>query len=72
MSNANTKHSHEVVFGRKVDGCPRCSELLAGAAPRKQAWRGKVAAMTAARIAEIRNHDCLASKCGPVCTHGDH
>ena len=23
-----TKHTHQSVFGRKVDGCPRCAELV--------------------------------------------
>lgn len=25
------KHTHQVVFGRRVEGCPRCAELDAGA-----------------------------------------
>jgi hypothetical protein len=29
----NTPHNHKVVFGRIVEGCPRCSELTAGAQP---------------------------------------
>jgi len=25
-----TSHNHQVLFGRKVVGCPRCSELSIG------------------------------------------
>lgn len=28
---AIVKHTHQVVFGRRVEGCPRCAELDAGA-----------------------------------------
>jgi hypothetical protein len=34
-----TRHTHAVVFGRKVDGCPRCAELAAGRLPRT--WGGR-------------------------------
>ena len=70
-----TKHTHQVVFGRKVDGCPRCAELLAGAAP--VVWKGMDAEskkfrarQEAAQLYAIRHHDCKASHCGPVCTLG--
>jgi hypothetical protein len=32
-----TKHSHGPNFGKKVDGCPRCIELVNGAEP-VNAW----------------------------------
>lgn len=63
-----TKHTHEVVFGRKVDGCPRCEELKAGAEPVR--WRqSKQGEQEAARMNAIRSHDfaACAQKNG-VCT----
>jgi hypothetical protein len=65
-----TPHNHPVVFGRRVQGCPRCDELKAGAAP-VQGWGAKRKEDDAKRLQEIRNHDCKKSKCGPVCTFGD-
>lgn len=65
-----TQHTHQVIFGRKVDGCPRCNELKAGAKP-VQGWGSFRKAMEAQRIAEIRSHDCKKSGCGPVCTAFD-
>lgn len=35
-----TRHTHQVVFGRLVPGCPRCDELAAGAKPRT--WGGRL------------------------------
>lgn len=65
-----TAHTHQVIFGRKVDGCPRCTELKSGAAP-VQGWGSLRKAMDARRIADIRAHDCKKSGCGPVCTAFD-
>jgi len=62
------KHTCEgPVFGRKTAGCPRCDELLAGAEPvgwfdREQRRKDLYA---------IRDHCCVRSNCGPVCTFGD-
>ena len=65
-----TKHNHVLIFGRRVDDCPRCQELANGAAPIQ--WSGsRKAAMEAEQIRAIRNHDCKASHCGPVCTFGE-
>lgn len=64
-NETTTKHTHTVVFGRKVDGCPRCEELKAGAAP--VVWNRS---NDYARKIEIRRHVCTP-RCGPVCTHGD-
>ena len=65
-----TKHNHTVVFGRKVDGCPRCAELAAGAAPVQ--WRmDRKKAFEQSLINAIRTHDCKKSGCGPVCTFGE-
>ena len=62
-----TKHTHPVVFGRKVAGCPRCEELKAGAAPVQ--WHGRTSAADERRhAAEVRAHRCAISNCGPVCT----
>jgi hypothetical protein len=75
-----TKHTHAVVFGRKVDGCPRCAELLAGAEPVRgwgSQWSYKAgryitkAEQLQERLAEIRNHDCKVSRCAIVCTAFD-
>jgi hypothetical protein len=72
-----TKHTcGGPAFGRKTAGCPRCDELLAGAAPVQQAWRQNTrAAQDEQRAAAIRAH--FASQqhrsggCGPCCTFGD-
>jgi hypothetical protein len=65
-----TKHNHTVVFGRKVDGCPRCEELKNGAEPVK--WDGtRRSEIEAEQIRAIRAHDCKKSGCGPVCTFGE-
>lgn len=67
-----TKHTHQVVFGRKVDGCPRCVELDGGAEPvRWNPSRRQQAEIDDLRRAEeIRNHDCQESGCSVVCTFG--
>ena len=66
-----TQHTHNVVFGRKVDGCPRCTELKLGMPARQ--WRGYGRAqMDAQRVADIRAHDCKRSGCMVVCTFGDY
>lgn len=76
MTNANetkaaaTKHNHQVVFGRREAGCPRCAELAAGA-PARKGWGSRRREFDAASIAAIRAHNCAASGCGPVCTFGD-
>jgi hypothetical protein len=68
-----TKHNHGAKFGRKVDGCPRCEELKAGAEPvRWNLSRRQQAAIDDARRAEeIRSHDCRTAGCSVVCTFGD-
>lgn len=70
--STTTKHTHDVVFGRKVDGCPRCQELTAGAAPVK--WSGDLyrrQEQEAERVRAIRTHNCKERGCGPVCTFGE-
>ncbi len=65
-----TKHTcGGCTFGRKTPGCPRCDELLAGAAPITQAWR-KRETDDQRLCREIRAHVCGAS-CGSVCTFGE-
>jgi hypothetical protein len=64
-----TPHTHQVVFGRKVDGCPRCTELRIGM-PAKR-WSNYRDTAEAQRRADIRAHKCSIAGCGPVCTFGD-
>jgi len=62
-------------FGRKTPGCPRCDELLAGAAPVQ--WAGSKRRRDeemerrsiAAHFAPGGRH--ARGECGPVCTFGD-
>lgn len=66
-----TKHTcnngKNPVFGRKTPGCARCDELIAGAPSVK--WSSAIRAdQEASRIHAIRNHNCVTSRCGPVCT----
>lgn len=73
-----TKHNHAPRFGQKFDGCPRCDELKAGAAPVQWFHSGiwdaarkrylTAAEASAKRSEEIRNHNCKTSRCGVVCT----
>ena len=66
-----TKHNcGGPVFGRKTPGCPRCDELLAGAEPVRWGWDERREEQ-ARRVAAIRAHDCIKSRCGPVCTAFD-
>jgi hypothetical protein len=83
--STTTKHTHPVVFGRQVDGCPRCAELAAGAEPVRWAWaertrcatpgcgghveRGEYA--TLCRSCQIRAHNCTERGCGVICTAFD-
>jgi hypothetical protein len=71
---STTKHTHLVVFGRKVADCPRCAELLAGAEPVR--WAGTSGRQEAIRrSADIAGHFASAKHtsggCGLVCTYGD-
>jgi hypothetical protein len=36
-----TEHSHGPNFGRKVNDCPRCTELTSGAAPVQSGWNNR-------------------------------
>jgi hypothetical protein len=66
-----TKHTCNMVFGRKTAGCPRCDELLAGAAPVKWDWaERKKAQEDRAMRYPPRPHACTPS-CGSVCTFGE-
>jgi hypothetical protein len=78
--STTTRHScnggNGPAFGRKTAGCPRCDELLAGAAPVQQAWRQNTRVARDGRdCADIRAH--FASErhrsggCGLVCTYGE-
>ena len=61
-------------FGRKTPGCPRCDELIAGAAPRQLHWAERARTRREEeerRIREIREHDCKRSRCSIVCTAFD-
>ena len=74
---STTKHAcGGPVFGRKTPGCPRCDELIAGAAPVVQAWRGQRARDEAGMSAAIHAHFAPGGPhsrgaCGPVCTAFD-
>jgi hypothetical protein len=84
---ATTKHTcGGPAFGRKTPGCPRCDELLAGAAPVVWAGMARQARCqtpgcgglveraewgTTCRTCQIRAHDCTARNCGTVCTAFD-
>ena len=68
--STTTKHTHDVVFGRKVDGCPRCQELAADAAPVKWGFTRRTE-MEAEHLRAVRAHNCQTSHCGPVCTFGE-
>jgi len=48
-----------MAFGRKDPNCPRCVELMNGAAPRK-AWGWRKREDEARKIAAIRSHDFVA------------
>ena len=73
MQQVIHNHTCKMAFGRpsKHSNCPRCEELKQGSAPRK-GW------ITATSIRkdlysksisqQIREHSCLKSNCGPVCT----
>ncbi len=61
-------------FGRLMVGCPRCDELASGSKPRE--WGGSDRKAYAAycdreRTAAIRDHNCVTSHCGTVCTAFD-
>jgi hypothetical protein len=64
------KHNHAVIFGRKVDGCPRCEELKLGAKV-TVGWGALRKQQEACFRRDLRAHDCKKSNCGPVCTFGD-
>jgi len=73
-----TKHTHGPNFGRTVEGCPRCTDLAAGAAPvtwapsraeRDRRDDKERAAAIRAHFAPNGPHSRRA--CGPVCTFGD-
>ena len=74
------------VFGHKTPGCPRCDELLAGAAPVVQDWRPKrcgcgqpaqpgYLGTPVCRRCEYAQHvngqRHRSGGCGPVCTFGE-
>jgi hypothetical protein len=63
-------------FGRLTPGCPRCDELLDGAAPVAQPWRAKAERDAEQTRRSHREHFAPGGPhdrgtCGPVCTFGD-
>ena len=75
-----TRHSStcKMVFGRKDPSCPRCQELLAGAKARSWGHTCYRCGKTyvghycdPCRAKDIKAHNCVESKCGPVCTAFD-
>lgn len=79
--STTTKHTcGGPVFGHKTPGCPRCDELLAGAAPVVWANATPHHCLTCGRkvknygvcfSCQLKAHDCKISKCGRFCTFGD-
>jgi hypothetical protein len=65
-----TPHNHQLVFGRREAGCPRCAELAGGAATVK-GWGQERKDQERNLAQAIRFHNCISSKCGPVCTAFD-
>ena len=65
-----TKHTHVMVFGRRVAGCARCAELAAGAMP-VAGWGAARKRADAQRLVWIREHNCKTAGCGPICTAFD-
>jgi hypothetical protein len=72
---ATTPHSHGPNFGRRVDGCPRCAELTAGAPPVRwscsEANRQAEIARRAREAHFAPDGPHARGTCGPVCTFGD-
>ncbi len=71
---ATTKHTcGGPVFGKKTPGCPRCDELLAGAAP--VVWANTSRNDDRERSASIHAHFASnhhrSGGCGVCCTFGD-
>ena len=65
-----TKHNHQLVFGRREAGCPRCEELNAGAPVVK--WVSTIRKEQERNLAQaIRFHNCVTSRCSIVCTAFD-
>lgn len=64
-----TQHNHGANFGKKIDGCPRCTELKLGMPARQ--WANYRKQDEAKQIQAIRAHDCKRSGCNIVCTFGD-
>lgn len=62
--STTTKHTCNMVFGRKTPGCPRCDELLAGAEPVQ--WGNALQKRMDALVNSYK-HVCTPS-CGAVCT----
>lgn len=71
--NGQLKHSGQcnMAFGRKDEKCPRCVEMMNGASPRSGWQKGYYENKKRDeenRLESIRNHDCVKSRCGYVCT----
>ena len=76
QKSTTTKHTcGGPVFGKKTVGCPRCDELIAGAAPVVWANFTTRAQHDEQRSADIRahfsSHRHVSGGCGPVCTFGE-
>jgi hypothetical protein len=69
------KHSVDckMAFGRKDPSCPRCKELINGAAPIQWAPSFKQRDAQACRevSAHFASHKHMSGGCGPVCTFGE-
>ena len=76
--NGDLMHSDDccMAFGRKDTRCPRCIELISGAAPRARfggrETRAQIDARQCREIADhFRSHKHMSGGCGPVCTFGE-
>ncbi len=78
--STTTKHTcngaRGPAFGRKTPGCPRCDEMIAGAAPVRQPGSRQRQRDEAERSAAMRAHFAAGGvhsrgECGPVCTAFD-
>jgi hypothetical protein len=71
-TSTTTQHTHVVVFGRRVAGCPRCEELANGAAPIRWARREDARGEASRQYALHRESCpiCNGSQFG-ICTYGE-
>ena len=68
-----TKHTHQMVYGLREPGCPRCAELAAGALPVRWNIRRNDDERRAVDVrAHFQSERHMSGGCGPVCTFGEY